>query len=363
MKKILLGATALTLVGMAGAASAQNVTTSPFNLDIGGFATLGVGYVDSKASDNGRPADANGNGATDGQPVTITNNAEVHLNFELVADNGLTFGYKAEMELNDSAQNVDEYVGSVSGSFGRIEIGVEDGAHDRFGGYLNSYVFTHSGDGTGMLFDLQSDGVAAVDTDGRETNDGFKLSYFTPTIAGFAAGISYAASGDEGATASDVTDDSGSGFEFGARYRNTFGAFSVSLGGGYTILTDDSDDDQGATAGINLGFGNFEWGLNYGVDINDGTDNQGIGTGITYTTGPWLAQVNFAYQLEHSNSAEDDTWGAGGEVVYSLAPGVRTGLAVEYASDTFDVNNAGRTDFASDSDAGFAAGLFLGLTF
>ena len=360
MKKILLGATALTFAGLAGAASAQNVTSAPFDLDIGGSATLGLGYVDSAYNDED---DVTAGGA-DGNPFTIVDNAEFHLNFRLVADNGLTFGYKMEMEANgggSSGNNADEYVGFVSGSFGRIEIGAEDGAADRLTGFWADYVFTNAGDGTGLLFDQAAAGVAAVDTDGADTNDGLKVTYFTPSFSGFEAGVSYAATGAEGSTSSqNANGDLGSGFEVGARYRNTFGDISINVGGGYTyFLSDDAATEAGYTLGAVVGFSGFEVSAIYGVDDREtGNDNEAFGLGASYSTGPWLFGLAYAQHLDHS-SEPDDAFGISGEVVYSLAPGVRTGIGLEYASDTTDRSR----DFDAVNESGFAAGLFLGLTF
>jgi hypothetical protein len=381
MKKILLGATALTIAGVAGAASAQQVTTSPFNVDIGGFATLGIGYVDSKWNDEDNVGGAGGQ--ADGNPFTVVDNAEVHLNFSLVADNGLTFGYKMEVEANGQGNNMDEYVGSVRGSFGTLEIGAEDGAADRLTGFHASYVFTSAADQTGLLFDVANDGVAFADTDGADTGDGLKITYFTPTIAGFEAGISYAATDQEGGVSSQISgvangSDSGSGLEVGARYRNTFGAISVNIGGGYTyFLSDDTDfnavtnpnpnAEGGYTLGAVIGFAGFEVSGIYGEDLFDGgSDRSSFGLGASYETGPWLFGVSYGQNLDNPIAEADDAFGIGGEVVYSLAPGVRTGLALEYASDTIDRADAaviGTPGVTVSTDSAFAAGLFLGLTF
>ena len=371
MKKILLGATALTVVGFAGVASAQNVTSSPFNVDIGGSATLGLGYVDTAYTDQD-----NVNGTADGNPITIVDNAEFHLNFSLVADNGLTFGYKMEMEANGGANTADEYVAFVRGSFGTIEIGAEDGAADRLTGFWANYVFSNAGDGTGLLFDQGSTGVAVPDTDGADTGDGLKITYFTPSIAGFEAGVSYAANSNENSTSSNLATtgganpqplgDAGAGIEIGARYRNTFGGFSVNVGGGYTYFTSDNTEGAGApaesgyTLGAVVGFAGFEVSGIYGVDQFDvGNDNETFGLGASYSTGPWLFGVSYAQRLDNQDAALDDSYGIAGEVVYSLAPGVRTGVALEYASDSEEFG-AGA---AAGTDSAFAAGVFLGLTF
>lgn len=361
-----------TALGSAAPAAAQQVTTSPFNLDIGGYAILGLGYADSEATGEGAnafeapsPAFPNGRfvNETDGQPVQIINEMEIHFNFELVADNGLTFGYK--MELEGDGREADEYVGSVKGGFGTIEIGNEDGAHDRLTNFFAAYEFVSVADGDGVLFDFADSGVIVPDTAGGDTGDGFKITYFTPTIAGFRAGASYAATGDQGGTSNSDTDNSGEGFEVGARYEGEFGDFSIQLGGGYTFFTDD-DDDDGWTVGTILGFRGFELS---GALAQESDDKTSYALGLSYGTGPWGANLSYAQMLDFDTVEEaDDAFGVTGEVTYRLAPGVVTGLGVEYASDTFAVDGDG--DIARNPDgsplaqsSGFAAGLFLGFTF
>lgn len=367
MKKLLLGATALTVVGFAGAASAENVTTSPFNLDIGGFATLGVGYVDSEI--------ANGAGSLDGNNIIVVNNSEVHFNFSLVADNGLTFGYYVEFEANGQSNNVDEYWGYINGSFGRIQIGAQDGAADQMTGFWAPYYFTNAGDGTGLLFDQASAGVQAPDTDGSDSGDGQKISYFTPSFAGFEAGVSYSA-GLEGGTSSNVAIDTNEAIEVAARWRGELAGFSINVGGGYTEFLDDDGNngairggvpaDNGWTVGAVVGFAGFSVsGIYKYEEISDnipaitgaGGDVSSFGLGAAYETGPWQFGVSYAQFLEDDNRPTvDDAFGVAGEVTYALAPGVRTGVILEYASDT------SKDNFAT-TESGFAGGLFLGLTF
>lgn len=388
MKKLLLGATALTFVGIAGAASAQDVTTSPFNLDIGGFSTLGVGYADTETTDRGTftpgtsdtPVfdaggaqigaldDATDPSSTNGSEIALITNAEIIFNFSLVADNGLTFGFKGELEANGGSANMDEYVGFVSGDFGRVEIGVEDGTADRFTGFYANNVFTNAADSGGILFDHSDEGVIKPDTSGGDLGDEFKISYFSPTIAGFQGGISYS-TGSENGTSNDETTDEGEGVEFAARYSNTFGDVSIEFGGGYTIYTQSEDEpDDGYTFGGVIGYAGFELGLIYGAEDDD---NASFGITGSYGTGPWHFGVQYGQivdlkdtDLEDDGSDFDDAFGISGEVVYTLAPGVRTGVVLEYASDTVaEVDDGTGLGTSQVDGSGFAAGLFLGLSF
>lgn len=361
MKKVLLGATALTLVGFVGAASAQTVSTPRFNTSIGGFMTLGFGYVDTEVSDT--PAVGATNGGTE---WSVVNNAEVIFNFSLVADNGLTFGAKVEFEANGQANNVDEYVGFVSGSFGRVEVGAEDGAHDILVGGPVGGNFTSAADGAGFLFDYNSNGVAAPNTQGNDTGDGLKITYYTPTFAGFRAGVSFAPNGTEGPVATPVNTDAGQGIEVGAQYNNTFGDFSLFLAGGATFFTESgttaNQRDWSYTLNANVGFAGFRVGAIWGYTEWEQGEESAYGIGADYRTGPWYFGVQWGQNVDQRSVAQggagvpDDAYGISGEVNYALAPGVTAGAVVEYASDTT------RTGWATD-DSGFATGVFLGLSF
>ncbi len=341
MKK-LLGATALTLI--AGAAAAQQapttVSSSNFNARIGGFMTLGLGYVDSDAHK---------------AEVEIVNNSEVIFNFTLTADNGLTFFAKAEIENNGGPTTSDEYVGGVRGFFGTIEVGAEDGAADRLRYATPSSAFTNVVDGTGLLFDYASGESPADLGYNGDTGDDLKVTYFTPRFAGFQAAVSYA-NGAEGPTSTDGAEGAREGFELGANYENTFGDFSVSAGAGYVSISSprNRDFEDSYSIGGGVGFAGFEVGVGYFVTNNVGADDtEVLGAGVTYATGPWNFGLNYGVSFGGEN---EDDYGLGAGVDYALAPGVLVGGIVEYADGK-------AFDRAAGSEDAYSAGLFMALNF
>lgn len=356
MKKVLLGATALTMLGAGGASASEWVA------EVGGFMTMGIGYVDTEVTET---------------EVEIVNNAEVIFNWELIADNGITFGAKIEIEGNGSDNNADEYVGFFEGSFGRVEIGAEDGAMDRlFGGPGGCTAFTCAGDGAGLLFDYAaSDAGYNIDTDGEESGDNLKITYFTPRFSGFQAGVSYAPTDDEGGTSTDGTADEEDVVEIGANYANTFGDFSVVIGGGYTFGNDNAlgNDDMSFDSyggSVNVGFGGFSVGGVVGFtdfdddEIGEDTDEDaGYSVGAGYATGPWAFGVNFAQGFD---GEQEDQIGVSVGIDYALAPGVTVGAVGEYF-DADDETTIFETPFDDDDeeelDDAFAFGVFMDLDF
>lgn len=352
MKKILMGATALSMLGFAGAASAQE-----WSADIGGFMTAGIGYVDADFHTS---------------EVEIVNNGEVVFNFKLVADNGITFGAKVEFEASGTSENADEYVATIGGSFGSIEIGREDGAGDRLlGAAAGNTAFTAAADETGLLFDYAADATPfLVVTDGADTGDALKITYFTPSFSGFKAGVSYTpgqtgnggnstfGGGIAGGAQIDADDDN-EGFELGAQYKNDFGAVALELGANYIDFQDDGFAfDNSYAFVLNVGFGGFKIGGIYGqAEANSGNeDRTGYGIGANYATGPW----NFGIQAAFGEDAQEDNFGLSGGVDYALAPGVTVGAIAEYADgDEVVAVNTGN----GSGDSAFAIGVFTNFDF
>ncbi len=347
MKKILLGASALSIAGFAGAASAQEVTAN-----IGGFMTSGFGYWDTDED------------VADATNFTVINNAEVIFNFRLVADNGITFGAKVEFEASGTSENADEYVGTVQGSFGTIELGREDGAGDRLAGAAaGATAFTAAGDAAGILFDYNPQ-TGVVSTDGGDTGDTLKITYFSPTFAGFQAGVSFVPGSDSGSTrtfgqggvATDSTGNDSAAFEFGAKYSNDFGGFGLDLGGAYIApLESDTFGHDGAfIVSANVGFGGFTVGGIYGLQFDGATDGAGnpedtggYAVGANYETGPWNFGVQWAQGVDNADGDTGISFGAD----YALAPGVTTGIVLEYA------------DSDAPDQTAYAGGVFMNLDF
>jgi len=352
MKKLLMGASALAIAGFGGAAVAQE-----WSVRTGGFMTAGIGYVD-----------ADGHSAE----VEIVNNAEVIFNFTLVADNGITFNGKVEFEASGTSENADEYVASAQGSFGRLEIGREDGVHDRLAGEAaGSTAFTSSADGGGLLFDYASGEMPfSLDSEGRNSGDQLKIIYFTPKFSGFQAGFSYSPGGAGKSGNGGTSNEGGIGkdaevIEFGAAYSNTFGGVGVDLGAGYSTFQDNrfggaADRDQSYSFMGALSFAGFKAGAQYGVtEYNTaGVDDvEGLGVGVEYATGPWNFGIQYTVMLG-GNGAEgfnEDDWGVGAGVDYALAPGVTVGAIVEY----------GEADVADPvlGDDAWAVGVFSNFNF
>jgi hypothetical protein len=337
MKKRLLCSCAALALAATGA-SAQE-----WSATVGGFLTGAVGYVDVDQ---------------DGNDFALIRDGEVHFNFDLVADNGLTFGARVQLEMGDDTDNgnvIDEAYGFVAGSFGRVEFGEQDGAADdpmAIGSVGADFV--RAGDEVGLLFDYYASdaGVTLLGT-GTGTSDSLKLSYYTPEFAGFSAGISWTPSiGAENGTATSLASSAEqNAIELGAQWAGEFGGFSIAAGGGWVSDTEAGlEDDSTYGGGVAIGFSGVEFGVNYAhVEIDD-IDT--LAVGAAYSTGPWKLGADYAVALSSDDATIEDDMGVAAGVSYALAPGVVSGVTFEYADDG-----------ASGGDDSFAAGLWLSLGF
>lgn len=333
MKKILFGtsaliATAFTSVGGASAAGLE--------LNFSGSYVFGGGFIYSKLYDHDR--DIESWTLADGEIVATAKGT---------LDNGLTFGAKIEFDIEGNAY--DESVGWVEGSFGRLEVGHEDGAHDRLTPGVKGTWF-NAADGGGFLFDyFASDVGADFGFDGDETSDSLKVTYFTPSFSGFRASVSYIPNTRGGRGGEWETTTVNEAWELGARYTGNFNDFSVDVGGGYTIDPHGTRtrDDSWAVSG-NVGFQQFTLGAAY-EDRGARRENVGTtaaytqdrGTGFavggSYNTGPWT--FGAAYVNGKSITAgESKAQGASLGVDYELGQGVTVSAGLEWV-DVKDLND------------------------
>jgi hypothetical protein len=359
MKKLLLGSAAAVALSASGALAQEwSVTT-------GGFFTAGIGYVDT--------------GDDDANEIGLIRDAEIIFTAKVVADNGITFMAQGQLETGetvddddecrasggavacranqgeDTTNTFDEVFARVSGSFGRFEIGENDGAADAYmGSGIVNYTFASAQDGTGLIFDYYANAIG-FDSSGNNSGDAIKVSYFTPNFAGFEAGVSFYPNLEpqSGRNTSIAESDEVNGFEAGAQYSGEFGGFGVTVGGGYASDTSrGQDDDDSYGVGAKVSFSGFEFGGNYGWTNGEMSDEEqeAFGLGVAYSTGPWATSIHYLQGVE--GEGVEETFGLSGDVGYSLAPGVTVGVSLEYADPDDD-----------DLDEEFGVGGWMALNF
>jgi len=323
MKNVLMASSAIVGAAalMASPAAAQTLELSGFQQ----FMASG-GSSDFDGSDRG---------------FAFSTNTEVHVNGSIMADNGITFGFRVEFEADSGAtNNVDENSIWASGGFGKLEFGNNDGAEDTFmvNGSNSGVDYGGVGNPTSNFLSSAYTGLTRTSVDligGVDTSDATKITYTTPNFNGFSAGLSYTpdtADGGDGnafhaAEAAGVHDNIG----IGLGYDGEFNGVGIELGlvGAFgNPDVDTVDDVYGIGGGVAISFSGFTIAAGAVYDDGDTVTGQGWAAdlGIGYATGPWSFSVNGIYTEQDlddtGTNATPSMLGGSANVDYNLAPGV-----------------------------------------
>lgn len=311
MKKVLLATTAAAaLAAFSAPASAQ------MTVKLGGFVNFEAGFWDDNvANSNDRE---------------FRNDTEVHVRADGKADNGLLYGVHVEIDSAGTSLNYDEANLYVAGNWGRIELGDQDGASEQLSIYAPVV-------GIGQVDGDYADFVAGLGDlvlNAPDSSDATKATYFTPTFAGFRAGVSYATESNGGDSVLTVEPSAGYSdwIEAGVNYSGEFSGFSVALSGTYSQADGNgfTDDFNAWQAGAQVGFAGFTVGGSY-VDMDDFAYEKAWNVGATYATGPFGVGVSYASQDGATGVGDIELLAIG--VTYTVAPG----LAVAADYHNYDV--------------------------
>lgn len=338
MKKSLFATTAIVAAFGMGATAAQAQDAS---FSVGGFSNFYANWVDQ---------DTPGGGYHESD-YDFSTNTELLFDGEVTLDNGITAGMSVQVEAdnndgNGARDNIDENIVYLDGSFGRVELGHEDGAHDtmKYGATSIKAVYPGGYNNTTGTF-INVTGSAPITVNFNDSGDSTKINYYTPRFAGIQVGITHAPDGNADAVipARGVTETTDL-WEGGVNYVNSFNGFDLaaSLTGNYGASPnpDTAENPYSVTGGVVLGFGGFEFGGSYGFGENQAEDELMAGDlGVGYSTGPWkISLTGFYSQIDfNGNSNENELMEGQLGVNYALGGGVSvfgTGTVGEHDNDT-----------------------------
>ena len=340
MKKLLLVTTALVGVTMISAPAAAA------NIDIGVNGTLKFYGVHAD----------NDEAATDSRYETeFRRSSKLVFTGETTLDNGLTVGAVTELTIADGGTGVitDETYGYFSGQWGRVNLGVEDGA-----AYLLQVAAPSadsSVDGIGVsiqaldpLTDQDSalsmnnggfvEDVATWDYQHADFGAADRLTYLTPKFNGFQGGVSYtprntiADNNLAMAVDDDNTDHVENLWEVAARWDGTVQGVGIGVGAGYSAASQEvaplaatveagtvgqywfNDAPSTWNVGASVAFNGFSLGASYlttdtsrtaqTLDVGDLTVNVDTGdvdrdtwvVGGAYDNGPYHVGASYLNQ-------------------------------------------------------------------
>jgi outer membrane protein OmpU len=383
MKKVLLATTAL-IAASAFAAPAK----ADLEVTVGGFTAFQAGFFD--------------NDSTTSSDRDFQSEAQIAVMADGTADNGLQYGAKVLLDASTSdTTNSDEVGIYLAGSWGRVELGDDDGASElvvyaptvgvgqingSYDDFISSTAQAH------FVNDRGDHNFTALDSD-----DSTKITYYTPKFSGFQAGVSYAPeyqygvasvagvatlvtnTGGEAVTLSENGSLASDIFEFGLGYEGEVSGVGVKVGGNYIVGTaiDDFDPVTAGTQavedlnawslGAQVAYNGFKFGGGY-TSNGDSFQSDGVGSddvtswniGATYENGPWGVGVSYLDTDFDTNAvaltaaSAFGLGGVGGDytawamgATYKVAPGLTTGADLAF----YDRNATGT---ANDED-GFVA--------
>ncbi|MCB2010043.1 MAG: porin [Geminicoccaceae bacterium] len=277
----------------------------------------------------------NESGNNDSRSFYFRNDSEVHVNARATDDEtGLSYGATIEFETDTNRNdNTDETWIFISGGFGELRFGDEDGASDnmKIGGF-SAAAGTGGIDGAGE--------VASVDFGLTNSSDATKVIYYSPVVSGFQLGVSFTPDTGHAGAQENPADNNGNledMVEAGATYAGSFGGLDVKAAVvGYTADGEDGSpvgDANGIGGGASVGFAGFTFAGGYYADENQ--DN--INAGVKGSFGPANVSVNYAY-------SDIDGGGEPENIVLSADVGILPGVTLAGDVSFFDRDDGGDDD-------------------
>lgn len=355
MKKILLGSTAVAAAALfAGSAMAEPNVTSGSPLTISGYYAFEGGLA---------LGDSNGD-AVVGDPVRdydYITGGRIQLDWKATADNGLSYGARVRLEIDNGGGNGDDVSVSntnayvfVSGGFGTVKLGdVGNAAGENY--YLIADDKCLGGcwagnvEGTGLYAFQQGVPLPQVYPD---NDTGTAVWYKTPDIGGFTATVSFApVAGNYGRGAyygDDVVDeidgDRQNVISANVNYHGEFEGGTFDIGGhaSYADTIGASGDhylNYGAGAKAYFGpIGVSAWYV--AEDTGTEEDASTVWLSASYVFGPFTAIAGAALTFGESDSGFDDAATYALTLQDELAPGLVAYVEATYSTFNGDIEDS-----------------------
>lgn len=352
MKKVLLGTSALIAAGFVAAPA---MAQEKIQLGIGGKMEQYFGVV---SQDDDEAFDSNVTG--------INTDTEIYFTGAATLDNGLTVGAVIQLEAQTSNDtNADEQYAYIEGSFGRIQAGQKDGVASQL---------AHEAPQIGLADDDIASWFTQANLDQNRTyaniadttagSDDATVSYITPSLAGFSAGVSYTPT-PGGALVADQDSVNTDGIEVAVAYNGEFSGVGIGADVAYSHQNapdgSNMDDPSYWRAGLVTSFGGFSVGGSYIGFDNEGDDSDSYAwnAGVAYETGPFGVGLTYLNsEVEAGPSDTDDYQQVYLSGSYAMGPGISLVGGLFWAEGEQNTDVVGGDDDEDDA-AGAVVGLAL----
>ena len=336
MRKLLLGTTALA----AAATLSANVAVADISIS---------GYYEWKYQSTSSDITAN-----DG--TTFGSDSEIKFSFSNKTDSGLTLGMTTELYSDGGDTEIDESSMSISGGFGKLVMGQNDGASTDYEVVSTSLPAEEIYAGVGTDNDMVLTNAAISNLAG----DSNKISYHLPAMGGLTAGASFTNSGAAGST--DTT-------EFGAKYSMSAGGAAITIGAATATTEAATQDTDTQVMGIKVSSGNITAAVSQStfekaaraavagtastttaarvapISAMDKADEESTGAAVSFKVNDGMTITLHTAETDDGQTTESYS-NAGIEIAYTVAPGLKATINVEdydykAGNSTGNTNNAG----------------------
>lgn len=321
MRKLLLGTTALAAAGA--------IVTNSALADVSISAETEFRYA-SRSSE-----------VTSNDGTTFGTDSEIKFSFSNKTDSGLDIAYTVEMTSDGADSTIDESSLAISGGFGKIVLGENDGVGQDYGIGENDILAEEN------TISITSATVSSSSDISSPASDLTKIAYHLPAMGGLTVGVSTYDSGY--ASSTDAT-------EYGARYTQDLGGSAVTLA--YAHAEQEATVNTTATnMAVKLVNGPMTFILAEGSYEASDEDRTNRGVGLAYDMGDGMTVSGYSFSSTDADDADEELDKQGIEVKYSIASGLTAYVTIEnYEYD------AGTSE-TTVSDDGVMSSLTINATF
>jgi len=294
MRKLLLGTTAIA------AAATLTANAALADVSISGAYEF---YYQSRSSNQGNTVDG----------TSTDTDSEIKVTFSNQTDSGLSLSFVSELG-TDEGDTPDEASLSISGGFGRLVLGENDGVGDNYG-IAATDLIAEEAQATGVdSLTLTKADIAGLGADNP------KIAYHLPAMGGLTAGLSHTNSGPAGA--SDTT-------QYGAQYAMSAGGAAITLGGatGTTEVSNATDIDS-QNMGVKIVSGATSVIISQAKYEAANTDETATGAAISFKVSDAMTIGAHTTEVDDDTSNEEYT-NSGAEIQYTIASGLTAVVGVE----------------------------------
>jgi len=318
MRKLLLGTTAL--------AAAATLSANAALADVSISGATEWHYINFGSQDATLDGDS------------FSQDSEIAFKFSNKTDSGLTIGYTVEMESDAGAGGIDESSFTISGGFGSIMLGQNDGVATAYAIEAEDATAEESA-GSMVSATIRTDTDISLD----ET-DNNKIAYTLPAMGGLKAGISFEDSGAGSAAANkaDIT-------AVGASFTTEAAGSTVTIGAA-TVTKEQSGttpDEDAQNIGVKIASGAATFYLAQSINEASDEDITAQGFGASYNLGNGITLAGFTMTAEDDLDAGEEYTANSVEATYSIASGLAAVLNVtnyDYKAGTNNDNSEAADD-------------------